>query len=108
MSMRAGELRHRITLQKPVNTRAAFGDVRTTYADVATVWAAIEWGSGRRFESASQLNSEVQGVIRIRYRSDVLADWRIQYKARYFQIISIANIRERGEELQLNCKEALD
>ena len=106
--MRAGELRNRITLQKPVHARSAFNEDVTTYVDVASVWAAIDWGSGRRFLEASQLNSEVQGVIRIRYRSDVQAQWRIAYGSRVFQILSIANIQERGRELQLSCKEAQD
>ena len=106
--MRAGETRHRVTLQKPVQARAAFGDVRTTYADVATVWAAIDWESGRRYEAAAQLNSEVQGIIRIRYRSDIKADWRIKYGARYIQVLSIANIYERDREMQINCREAQD
>jgi len=106
--MRAGELRHRITLQKPVHTRDAFGESVTTYEDMATVYAAIEWQSGRRYVEAAQINAEVQGVTRIRYRSDVRPDWRIQYKERYIRIISLANIRERDEELQLNCKEFQD
>ena len=106
--MRAGELRHRITLQKPVQTRSSFNELVTTYTDVDTVWAAVEWQSGRRFEAAKQLNAEVQGIIRIRYRSDVRAEWRIKYGDRYIQILSIANVRERDQELQLNCKEAQD
>ena len=108
MGIRAGEFRHRITLQQPVQTRNATGDMVTTYADVASVWAAIDWENGRRFESAKQLNSEAEGVVRIRYRSDVQADWRINYKTRYFQILSISNVRERGSEMMMTCKEALD
>lgn len=106
--MRAGELKHRITVQKPVHTRSSFNELVTTYSDVATVWAAIEWESGRRFLEAKQLNSEVQGVVRIRYRSDIKATWRIQYGTRYLTIISIANIKESDTELQLNCKEVQD
>ncbi len=106
--MRAGELRHRITLQQPVHTRSAFNEDVTTYADVAMVWGAIEWGSGRRYLEAKQLNAEVQGVVRIRYRSDIQAQWRIEYGARYFQILSIANAGERNYQLDLICKEAQD
>jgi SPP1 family predicted phage head-tail adaptor len=106
--MRAGQLNKRITLQQPVHTRSAFNEDVVTYADVGQVWAAIDWGSGRRFESASQLNSEVQGVIRIRYRSDVKPYWRIVYDTRTFEILSIANTKELKVELILNCKEAQD
>jgi len=106
--MRAGQLRHRITLQKTTQTRSSFNEVEVSYTDVATVWAAIEWGSGRRYEEAAQLNAEVQGVVRIRYRSDVKPEWRIKYGNRYFQILSVANAYERDRELQLNCKELQD
>lgn len=106
--MRGGELRKRITLQKPVHARNDFGEMVTTYSDFITVWAAIEWQSGRRFLEAKQLNAEVQGVVRIRWRDDIQPEWRIKYKDRYIQILSIANIQERGREIQFNCKEAQD
>jgi len=106
--MRAGELRQRITLQKPVQTRSSFNELVTSYTDVATVWAAVEWEYGRRYLEASQLNAEVAGIIRIRYRSDIKPEWRLKYGDRYIQILSIANVRERDQELQLNCKEAQD
>ena len=106
--MRAGELRNRITFQEPVHTRDTFQADVITYTDVVTVWAAIDWESGRRFLEAAQLNAEVQGVVRIRYRDDVKPEWRIKFGDRYFEIISIANIQERRRELQLNVKEAQD
>ena len=106
--MRAGQTNKQITLKKPVHTPNAALEIETTYVDVATVWAAIDWESGRLFEAAKQLNAEVQGVIHIRYRSDVKADWRIGYGRRTIVILSIANVKEKDVELVLNCKEALD
>lgn len=106
--MRAGELRSRIIIQKPVHARSSFNELVTTYEDVDTIWAAMEWGSGRRFETAKQLNAEIQGIVRIRYRSDIQPTWRLQYGNRYISILSIANIKEKDTELQLNCKEYQD
>ena len=106
--MRSGELRNRITLKKPVHSRDSYNNLTTTYETVATVWAAIEWGSGRRYLEAKQLNAEVQGVIKIRFRGDVKAEWRIYYGVRGIEIISITNYRERDEELHIQCKEAQD
>lgn len=106
--MRAGELRNRVTLQKPVYSRDAFNEETLSYVDVASVWAAVEWGNGRRYVEANQLNSEVQGVIRIRYRSDVLAGWRIKYGSRNIEILAVSDFQERGAEMRLNCREALD
>lgn len=105
---RPGERNKQITLQKDVQTVGSFGDTATSYVDVATVWARIEWGSGRRFEAARQANAEVQGIIGIVYRSDIKPTWRVKYRRRYFYILSLANMRERDRELVLWCKEALD
>lgn len=106
--MRAGELRHRLTLQEPGQARNSFGDMVTTWTDVATVWGAVEWAGGRRYLEAAQLNAEVQGVVRIRYRADIDTTWRVKFDSRLFTILSMSNYRERGEELWLNIKEALD
>lgn len=103
--MRAGALDKRVTIRKPVQTVNSFNETVTTYTDVATVWAAVEWRSGRRFEEAAKLNAEIQGVIRIRYRTDIRPEWRLKYGNRDIQILSVTNPYERGQELQLNCKE---
>lgn len=106
--MRSGELRHRITLQEQSQARNSSNEMVTSYSDAATVWAAIEWGSGRRFNEAKQINAEVEGIVRIRYRSDVKPYWRIKYKDRYFTILTISNVYERGRELVMTCREAQD
>ena len=106
--MRAGELRHRITLQKNNPAPNSIGEAVDTWTDLATVWAAIEPLSGNRLFQAQQANSEIQGVVRIRYRSDVLATMRIVHIARYFQVLSIIDTEERHQELHLFYKELAD
>ena len=106
--MRAGELNKRVELKKPVKTVASFGDTQVTYTTVDTVWAAVEWGSGRRYNQAATLNSDVQGVIRIRFRTDVKANWRVALGSREIEILSLSNYRERNEELWITCWEAKD
>jgi SPP1 family predicted phage head-tail adaptor len=106
--MRIGEIRHRLTFQKPTYARDANEEDIVTYADFIKVWGAIDWESGRRYLEAKQLNAEVQGVVRIRYREGIEPDWRIKFEGRTLQILSIANIRERDVELQFNVREAQD
>ncbi|MDD4986622.1 MAG: phage head closure protein [Dehalococcoidales bacterium] len=105
---RAGDYRSRITFQKLVQTMNSINETVISYEDVATVWAAIDWQSGRRYEAAKQLNSETDGVIRVRYRSDIRPEWRIKYGKRYIQILSVANSGERDREIIMNCKELKD
>ena len=106
--MRAGELRHRLTLQQPVETVNDFGETVISYSDVDTVWGAVDPNAGKRYFEAMQANSEIQGAIRLRYRSDIEATWRILYGTRVLQIISIINPKERDQELLVYYKEALD
>lgn len=42
MAIKAGQLRHRITLQVSTTTRDDYGGTIQTWADVATVWASVD------------------------------------------------------------------
>lgn len=43
--------------------------------------------------------------IRIMYRPGVLESWRVKFGKRYFNIVSIVNVEEKNEFLDLICKE---
>jgi len=106
--MNAGELRQRLELQAPINSTNDMLEVIQTFATQATVWGAVEPLSGNLLFTAQQADSEVQGRVRIRYRSDIQPTWRIKYGNRYLQILSIINPNERNRELYLLYKESLD
>jgi SPP1 family predicted phage head-tail adaptor len=101
----AGERNTQVTLKKPTYAAGGFNPV-VTFTTVGTCWAAIEWQSGRRYEEAKKANAEVQGVIRIVYRTDIRADWRLTWGNRTVEILSLSNARERNREMVLWCKEA--
>lgn len=106
--MNIGKLRHRITLQTASQSQNDFGEWVTSYTNWATVWAAIEPNLGKRYMEAKQANSEVQGVIRIRYKSGVLPTMRVTYGTQVFEIVSIVHPQEQQKELHILYKEALD
>ena len=106
--MQAGKLRQHVVLQQPVAGSNAIGEIVDTWADVATVWAAIEPATGSWYYAGQQAESKVDGRVRIRYRSDVLPTWRIKYGDRYLSIVSILNPQERNKELTLMYLESLD
>lgn len=110
--MRAGRLSRRVTLQSRVETQGSTGEVTWTWADVATVWAAIEPISGREYFSAQQVQSSTDTRIRIRYRHGVTSKMRVAYEepgspmyTRYYEINSIVHFQENRRELQLMCRE---
>ena len=108
--MRAGSLRHRITIQTKTVTRNSYGEESVTWSDNINCWASIEPIRGNEYFSAQQIQSGVTHRITIRYRT--LADGtainpncRVEYGTRYFNIQSVLNPSERDISLQLMCIE---
>ena len=107
--MKAGELKQYITFQSVTRARNSFQEMVDTWVDSFSVWAQISPNSGRRYFEAKQANSEAEGIIRIRYRSDIVpATMRVTYGGRYFKILSVVCPVENRRELHLYYKEELD
>jgi len=97
--MDAGRLRHRVTIQSVTETRdTSTGAIATSWADVATVWAAVEPLSGREFLAAQANQAEVVARILIRYRDDVTAKMRVLHGARVYNIRAALPDNESGAE----------
>lgn len=103
--MGIGDLNKRMSIQSPTQTADGMGGWTTTYATVATVWAAVWPTSAKETLKAGQTSMEITHRIRIRYRAGVDPSYRILFGTRYFSIMSIINVGERGEWLELLCKE---
>lgn len=104
--MRAGELRHKVIIQKISDNVNSFNQPdEDDWVDVATARAAINPLSGREFFAAEQNNSEVTHKVKMRYIAGVLPNMRIKFGTRYFGIIAVLNVEERNRELQIMCKE---
>lgn len=110
MNVRAGDLRHRVTIQEDQGaTQDGFGQEVEDWQDVATVWAAVEPLSGREFLEAQQTQAEVSTRIRIRYRSDVTftPEMRATWGGHTYDIVSVIEVEARRRELHLMCREVL-
>ncbi len=106
--MRAGELRHRVTIQKEQGTtRNSKGELVPNWVDIVTVWAAVEPLKGREYFDAEQVQAEVTTRIRMRYHAGVTPEMRIIYGTKEFDILSAINIEEKDRELHLMCKESV-
>lgn len=103
--MQAGQLRHRITLQRQSASQDEFGAPLDDWTDDATVWADIQPLTGREYFSAQQVNAEITHRILIRYRSGIVPTMRAQYGERIFGIESVLDPGERSELLHLMCIE---
>lgn len=104
--MRAGQLRHRVTIQEPVEARNGYNEAITTWAPVATVWASVEPLSGREFFAAEHVQSEITHRVRLRWRPGIAPTMRVLFGGRHLMIEAVINYRELGTEMHLMCREA--
>jgi len=105
--MKAGDLRHRVTIQKRALVANSMNELVPTFSDLETVWAAVEPLSGREFFQAKQANSEVAGKVRIRYMDGILPTMRVKFGNRNLLIDSIIAPKENRRELILMYTEDL-
>lgn len=103
--MRAGRLRHRVTIETPGGSASAFGEVAQSWSTVATVWAAVEPTSSRERVENEQTKAFTTHRIHMRYRSDVTTAERVVFNSRTLNITSVVNPDERDATLELLCTE---
>jgi SPP1 family predicted phage head-tail adaptor len=109
--MRAGRLRHKVTLQRRVETTNAIGETVWYYADVAEIFAHIEPLSGKEYFGAQQVQSDVTTRVRVRYRTGLQPTMRLVHVREagsptlfdYYDIQSIIQPHTDRRELQLMC-----
>lgn len=107
--MRAGKLRHRITLTEPVEAQDAYGEPVKTWRPIADgeCWAEKRDLSGRELFQAQQINSEVSTSFRIRYREDVDARMSVEYRDRFWHIEHLQDPDGLRDELLLLCRRSV-
>jgi len=113
--MKAGKLRHRIKIEKPVKAQNTFGEVEVNrddaadWTDFATVWGQILPISSRSEEKFTQDNSqllaEVDHTITIRYLTGVTHQMRVICGTRIFEISTVLDPDGFQREMTLMCKE---
>lgn len=73
----ASDLRHRVALQRPSDASDGQGGASRSWTTVATVWAQVTPGAGGERVIAQGVREQSPYDVRIRYRADVTAAWRI-------------------------------
>lgn len=101
--MRAGIMRHRITVKRPSTSRDSAGAPVETLTDVATMWANIGFASGRERWANEHTVNNYDAVVTIRYRADISEDMRIYHDSRELDIKAIIDPLGNKSELKLMC-----
>lgn len=77
----ASDLRQRVLIEAPTDTPDGMGGYTRSWSAVATVWAQVTPRQGGERVIAQGVRSQAAYDVRIRYRSDASADWRVTWTA---------------------------
>ncbi len=110
--MRAGRLRHLLTVQKITEADDGYGGTTETWADYKTRRAMIRSLSGlqpaRERMYLGQVMAEATHQVHLRYDSTITSDMRfITHDDRTLHILGIGDPDGRRRELVAVCKEEL-
>lgn len=105
--MRAGKLRHKLELLRPVDAAAnAAGDFTTEYEVLpGMVWGAIEPLSGSELWHAQQVRAQLSHKVTIRGRTDITSRWRVKFNGRTFELGPPLSEDERGIQTEFAAEE---
>lgn len=101
----AGDLRHRVMIEKPERTSDGAGGATIEWQNVAEVRAAIWSRSASEDFSADRIAGTATHDIWVRYRSDVTPDMRIRYGNRVFAILGAIDVEDRSRWLKCPSEE---
>ena len=105
--MMAGRLRHRVDIESVTESQTASGQVTRSWSLFEPVWANIGRVSGNEYVQGETQIAEATHKIECRYLAGVTPKMRVNFNGRIFNILSVANVDERGIRLEMITKEAV-
>ena len=85
--MRAGKIRHRITVYKKTSGRSPTGAVLPlTWTAWIVLWASFESLSVKDILTAQAAGSEVEARCMLRYRNDIDSTMQIEHRGKRYDI----------------------
>lgn len=105
--MDIGRANKRITFCRYEEKENALSQIEQTLIKVKTVWASVEPTRGREYQEAQRVRSELTYKVTTRYHKEIAPDMLIKWGKRCFNIVSVINVRERNEMLEIICIEKI-
>ena len=103
MAIKAGDLKHPVTLEQPVTVTNEKGRRVTNWQNVITVMAAVNDVSGREFYQAQAYHAEDVVTFTIRAR-EVPATWRVTHHGTSYNILEVNHLGYMGDFIRLKCR----
>jgi SPP1 family predicted phage head-tail adaptor len=105
MTLAAGRLRERITIQSATTTQAASGQPIRTWSAIATsVPAEVLAVNGGETVRGRQVSANAKYVVTVRYRSDVTEQMRLVWNGQALNIVWLGDPYGDRRELRIECQ----
>ena len=104
MSIKAGDLKHPIKLQRPVTTRNEKSKTITTWEDVVTVYAGKTDVSGREFYIAQAYHAEDVVTWTLRWREDITTEWRLVHHGAQYNILEVNHLGYMRDYIRIKTR----
>lgn len=102
---RIGALRHRVTLEAPIDAPDGAGGFSRSFAPIAQLWARIAPADAREDFVEQRAEQATNHAVTIRWRDDVVKDMRFVFHGRRLRIQSAVDPDERRRFLICQCVE---
>lgn len=89
--MKAGLLKHIITIEEPITNRNDYGSQEITWNEVTTTRANIIFNRGKRDSENIEVYYNYTITFTIRHYHNINDYMRIKYNGKYYRILSIQN-----------------
>ena len=101
MTIRAGKLRHYVTLYDEVKVKDALGGVSRSWGNPRSVYASADPLSGREFVAAQGLSDETTTIFVMRYDATFSQTSKIVYDGADYEVVQVRNREGRDRELEV-------
>ena len=106
--MNPGKLRHRVTVQRPTQSKNAAGGVTVTYADECKRWAFVKPMTGREIMRAQQTIALMPYDVELnRAVPGMTPDWRFVWDGKNLNVKNIADVSGDGTHIVCSCVEVI-
>ncbi len=104
--IKAGRLRHKVTIEECVQTEDGQGGRSTEFFPVGRVFVSIRQATSLEVFNAGRQNNIVTHMIQARFTRLIDEKARLIFGTRIFNIVSIDNRDEVNRELMISAREA--
>ena len=104
--MRAGKLRHVVTIQSKTVTQDSYNEEIITWTDVATVRAAIETPTGAEYLDVESQGASISHKVAVRYYPGLAPTMIVVWGSRTFEIEAVLEDNLQRETV-LMCNEVI-